>query len=49
MTGNGDFVRRRLPSQGLKLTHEADESTTGPARFMVEDPDGNPVFIDQHV
>ncbi len=41
--------QRRLKSQGLKLTAEADESTTGPASVMMEDPDGNPILIDQHV
>jgi len=28
---------------------DADESTTGPASFVVVDPDGNPVLVDQHV
>ncbi len=28
---------------------QADESTTGPASFMIIDPDGNPILIDQHV
>jgi hypothetical protein len=28
---------------------EADESTKGPASFMVVDPDGNPILFDQHV
>jgi hypothetical protein len=28
---------------------EADESTTGPASFMIMDPDGNPILVDQHV
>ena len=41
--------QRRLKSKGLKLANEADESSTGPASFMVIDPDGNPVLIDQHV
>ena len=41
--------QRRLKAKGLVLTSEADESTTGPASFMVVDPDGNPVLIDQHV
>ena len=39
----------RLKSKGLKVANEADESSTGPASFMVIDPDGNPVLIDQHV
>jgi len=33
----------------VSLTTEADESTTGPASFVVVDPDGNPVLVDQHV
>ena len=41
--------QRRLKSGGLELTSEADESSTGPASFMLLDPDGNPVLIDQHV
>jgi catechol 2,3-dioxygenase-like lactoylglutathione lyase family enzyme len=41
--------QRRLKSQGLKLTTEADEGSTGPASCMVVDPDGNTVLIDQHV
>lgn len=31
------------------LATEADESTTGPASFVVVDPDGNSILIDQHV
>jgi len=42
-------LQRRLKAQGVRLETEADESTTGPASFMVLDPDGNPILIDQHV
>ena len=42
-------VQRQLKAQGLELMSEADESTTGPASFMVEDPDGNPILFDQHI
>jgi predicted lactoylglutathione lyase len=42
-------LQRELKAQGLSLEGEADESTTGPASFMVIDPDGNPILIDQHV
>ena len=28
---------------------EADEASTGPASFMVADPDGNTILMDQHV
>ena len=41
--------QRRLKSKGLTITHEADEGGTGPASFMLIDPDGNPVLVDQHV
>ena len=42
-------IQRRLKEHGIKLTVEADESTTGPAYFMAIDPDGNPILVDQHV
>ncbi len=41
-------LQRRLKAQGVELAMEADESTTGPASFMVVDPDGNPILFDQH-
>ncbi|MDH3701455.1 MAG: VOC family protein, partial [Alphaproteobacteria bacterium] len=28
---------------------EADEQSSGPASFMLTDPDKNPVLVDQHV
>ena len=42
-------LQKQLKAQGVELTSEADESTTGPASFIVMDPDGNPILIDQHV
>ena len=42
-------LQRELKSQGMALASEADEDSTGPAGFMVIDPDGNPVLVDQHV
>ena len=42
-------IQRRLKEQGLKMTSEADESTTGPASLVLIDPDGNQILIDQHV
>lgn len=42
-------IQKALRDQGLTLSTSADESTTGPASFMVLDPDGNPVLFDQHV
>ena len=42
-------LQRVLKAQGVQFQQLADESTTGPASFMVMDPDGNPVLVDQHV
>jgi len=42
-------IQRALKSRGLKLQTEADESSTGPASFVLADPDGNPILVDQHV
>jgi catechol 2,3-dioxygenase-like lactoylglutathione lyase family enzyme len=42
-------LQRQLKAQGVTLLVEADESTTGPAYLMAEDPDGNPILVDQHV
>jgi lactoylglutathione lyase len=42
-------LQRRLKAQGVQLQTEADENTTGPASFIVADPDGNPILVDQHV
>jgi lactoylglutathione lyase len=42
-------LQRQLKAQGVEFVTKADESTTGPAYFMVIDPDGNPILFDQHV
>ena len=42
-------IQRELKARGIKFEYEADESTTGPASFIVIDPDGNPILVDQHV
>lgn len=42
-------IQKELKNEGVKLVSEADENTSGPASFMVLDPDGNMVLIDQHV
>jgi lactoylglutathione lyase len=41
-------IQRTLKSQGVQFTSEADESTVGPASFIVTDPDGNQILVDQH-
>src|SRR6516164_6422689 len=42
-------IQRTLKSRGLKLQTEADESSNGPASFVLTDPDGNTILVDQHV
>ena len=42
-------LQLQLKSKGVKFVNEADESSTGPAHFIVVDPDGNPILVDQHV
>ncbi len=42
-------IQKSLRSQGLSPLTEADASSTGPASFLLLDPDGNPILIDQHV
>jgi catechol 2,3-dioxygenase-like lactoylglutathione lyase family enzyme len=42
-------LQRQLRAKGVQFVSEADESTTGPASFIVVDPDGNPILVDQHV
>ena len=41
-------IQKKLKSEGLEFFSEADEGTTGPASFVLMDPDGNPVLVDQH-
>ena len=42
-------LQRQLKTNGVEMMTEADESTTGPGSFMVADPDGNTILVDQHV
>ncbi|HEY3441342.1 MAG TPA: VOC family protein [Paludibaculum sp.] len=42
-------LQRQLKARGVQMVQEADESTKGPASFVVMDPDGNQILFDQHV
>lgn len=42
-------LQRALKAAGVAFASEADEHTTGPASFVLIDPDGNPILVDQHV
>lgn len=41
-------LQRELKGKGVEMQTEADEATSGPASFIVVDPDGNPILLDQH-
>jgi lactoylglutathione lyase len=42
-------LQRQLKDRGVNMLSEADESSTGPASFLIVDPDGNTILVDQHV
>jgi len=42
-------LQRQLKAKGIEFQSEADETTTGPASFVIVDPDGNPILVDQHI
>lgn len=42
-------LQKALKAKGYSFTEEADEAGAGPASFMLIDPDGNPILVDQHV
>lgn len=41
-------IQRQLQNKGIKIDHEADATTSGPASVILTDPDGNVIYIDQH-
>ncbi len=41
-------IQDHLKKNGVKLTGETDEKSTGPAHVTLKDPDGNNILIDQH-
>lgn len=41
-------LQKQLKDKGISMLTEADESSEGPAYFTLEDPDGNPILVDQH-
>ena len=41
-------IQKELKAEGIAFESEADESTTGPASFIIIDPDGNTILVDQH-
>ena len=51
LTGFEDVrdLQVRLKAAGLEVGDLIEPGTSGPAHFMLTDPDGNPILIDQHV
>ena len=47
-TDDRDLLRQ-LKAKGIKMETEADEDSSGPASFILVDPDGNSILVDQHV
>jgi len=42
-------IQKALKAEGIAIINETEETGSGPASFIVVDPDGNPILIDQHV
>ncbi len=42
-------LQAELIASGITPDVPADTDTTGPASFVIQDPDGNPILFDQHV
>ena len=41
-------LQRQLQAQGIDISAPADPEGQGPAHFVVTDPDGNIILVDQH-
>lgn len=42
-------IQKHLLASDVQIENPIDESSSGRASFMIKDPDGNVVLIDQHV
>ncbi|MEM1056766.1 MAG: VOC family protein [Bacteroidota bacterium] len=42
-------LQAEFKARGLPIVKETDNSTEGPASFVLMDPDGNVILVDQHV
>ncbi len=41
-------IQSELQEKGVALLNEVAEGTEGPGSFMISDPDGNTILVDQH-
>jgi hypothetical protein len=42
------YLQKMLSDKGIDCGQMIGENSKGPANFMLTDPDGNPILIDQH-
>ncbi len=42
-------LQATLADRGIEFETKADPASEGPASFVIVDPDGNPILVDQHV
>ena len=42
-------LQAKCLAAGIEPDTQADPEGTGPASFVIQDPDGNPILFDQHV
>ncbi len=42
-------IQTQLKTKGISFIKEIEETAEGPANFILSDPDGNAILIDQHV
>jgi lactoylglutathione lyase len=42
-------IQKELKAKGIKFLNETESDGHGPCRFVILDPDGNPIMLDQHV
>lgn len=42
-------IQQNLKEKNMKFESEVAENTSGPASFVLLDPDGNAILVDQHV
>ena len=43
------IIQQALKKEGIQIESEVDETTSGPGNVIILDPDGNTIFLDQHV
>lgn len=41
-------IEEELRNKGINIISKTGSTSVGPASFLIEDPDGNPILVDQH-